>query len=88
MDDIPTLNYERDLFYGREIRSVTANTRGNGEAFLRFAADHHLRVITHEYPLAQAQLAPSGSRGGSLRRGRGPAHRRQVMFGTSVPIGV
>lgn len=57
LSDVPVLNYERELFYEREIRSVTANTRADGEAFLRFAANHHLQVTTHEYPLAQAQLA-------------------------------
>ncbi|CAN5657353.1 zinc-binding alcohol dehydrogenase family protein [soil metagenome] len=57
LSDVPVLNYERELFYEREIRSVTANTRADGEAFLRFAADHHLQVTTHEYPLAQAQHA-------------------------------
>lgn len=57
LSDVPTLNYERELFYEREIRSVTANTRADGEEFLRFAADHHLKVTTHRYPLAQAQHA-------------------------------
>ena len=57
LSDVPVLNYERELFYEREIRSVTANTRADGEAFLRFAADHRLAVTTHEYPLAQAQQA-------------------------------
>ncbi len=57
LSDVPALNYERELFYEREIRSVTANTRSDGEAFLRFAAEHHLRVTTHEYPLAQGQQA-------------------------------
>lgn len=57
LSDVPVLSYERELFYEREIRSVTANTRADGEAFLRFAADHRLAVTTHEYPLAQAQQA-------------------------------
>jgi propanol-preferring alcohol dehydrogenase len=57
LSDVPVLNYERDLFYEREIRSVAANTRADGEAFLRFAAEHHLQVTTHEYPLDQAQVA-------------------------------
>lgn len=57
LSDVPVLNYEHELFYEREIRSVTANTRADGEAFLRFAADHRLAVTTHEYPLAQAQQA-------------------------------
>jgi propanol-preferring alcohol dehydrogenase len=57
LSDVPMLNYEREMFYEREIRSVTANTRADGEAFLRFAANHHLKVTTHEYPLAHAQQA-------------------------------
>jgi propanol-preferring alcohol dehydrogenase len=57
LTDVPPLVYETDLFYEREIRSVTANTRADGEAFLRFAAEHRLRVTTHEYPMWQAQLA-------------------------------
>lgn len=57
LSDVPKLVYERDLFYEREIRSVTANTRADGESFLNFAAEHRLDVTTHEYPLHQAQQA-------------------------------
>ena len=57
LSDVPSLVYERELFYERQIRSVTANTRADGEAFLRFAADHKLAVTTHEYPLRQARQA-------------------------------
>jgi propanol-preferring alcohol dehydrogenase len=57
LSDVPSLNYERELFYEREIRSVTANTRADGEAFLQFAAEHRLKVRTHPYPLVQAQQA-------------------------------
>jgi propanol-preferring alcohol dehydrogenase len=57
LSDVPALNYERELFYEREIRSVTANTRADGEAFLRFATEYRLRVTTHAYPLARAQQA-------------------------------
>ena len=57
LSDVPVLNYERELFYEREIRSVTANTRADGQAFLRFAAEHQLQVTTHAYPLAQGQQA-------------------------------
>lgn len=66
LSDVPPLNYERELFYEREIRSVTANTRADGEAFLRFAAENHLRVTTHEYPLAQAQQALGDLKAGSF----------------------
>ena len=57
LSDVPSLVYERDLFYEREVRSVTANTRADGEAFLRFAAEHRLAVTTHAYPLEHAQQA-------------------------------
>ena len=38
LSNVPPLEYERDLFYEREIRSVTANTRADGEEFLRSPA--------------------------------------------------
>jgi alcohol dehydrogenase, propanol-preferring len=57
LSGVPELNYERDLFYEREIRSVTANTRADAREFLQFAGDHHLQVTTHEYPMEQGQQA-------------------------------
>jgi alcohol dehydrogenase, propanol-preferring len=57
LSDVPPLNYERDLFYEREIRSVTANTREDGREFLDFVSTHHVSVTTREYPLDQGQEA-------------------------------
>ncbi|WP_158887814.1 zinc-binding alcohol dehydrogenase family protein [Amycolatopsis anabasis] len=57
LSDIPILNYQRHLFQEREIRSVTANTRDDGRAFLDFAAGHRLRVSTMPYPLSHADKA-------------------------------
>lgn len=57
LSDIPTLAYGRDLFYEREIRSVTANTRQDGQAFLEFAAAHRLSVTTRTYPLSRGLQA-------------------------------
>ena len=57
LSDIPSLNYERDIFYEREIRSVTANTRADGRDFLRLAGRHHLAVTTTPYPLSAADEA-------------------------------
>lgn len=65
LSDVPPLNYEREVFYEREIRSVTSNTRADGREFLRFAAEHRLRVTTHEYPLSAADAAL-----GDLKAGR------------------
>jgi propanol-preferring alcohol dehydrogenase len=57
LSDVPALNYQRHLFYERTVRSVTANTRADGQEFLRFAASHPLRVRTTVYPLSAADAA-------------------------------
>jgi propanol-preferring alcohol dehydrogenase len=57
LTDIPQLNYERELFYEKELRSVTSNTREDGREFLAFALSHQVRAITHVYPMARAQQA-------------------------------
>jgi propanol-preferring alcohol dehydrogenase len=54
LTDIPPLNYQRHLFQERQLRSVTANTRADARAFLRFAGEHRIHVTTTEYPLARA----------------------------------
>ena len=51
---IPGLDYERDLFYERDLRSVTANTRADGEALLLEAAAIPLRPRVTTFPLADA----------------------------------
>jgi alcohol dehydrogenase, propanol-preferring len=57
LSDIPALNYERHLFQERQLRSVTANTRADGERFLREAARARIRVHTTRYSLDQADVA-------------------------------
>ncbi|MEU0970965.1 zinc-binding alcohol dehydrogenase family protein [Streptomyces sp. NPDC005917] len=57
LSDVPTLNYERELFYERELRSVTSNTRGDGREFLALAERHHVHATTHTYPLSKAPQA-------------------------------
>jgi propanol-preferring alcohol dehydrogenase len=57
LTDIPPLNYERELFYEKELRSVTSNTRDDGREFLAAAMRHNVRAITHLYPMSQAQKA-------------------------------
>jgi propanol-preferring alcohol dehydrogenase len=54
---IPTLDYERHLFRERELRSVTANTRSDGEEFLRIAGEIRLRTHTVPMPLEDANRA-------------------------------
>ncbi|WP_405927603.1 zinc-binding alcohol dehydrogenase family protein [Streptomyces sp. NBC_00035] len=57
LSDTPPLHYERELFYEKELRSVTSNTREDGRAFLALAARHGVRATTHTYPLSRAQEA-------------------------------
>jgi alcohol dehydrogenase, propanol-preferring len=57
LTDIPALNYDADLFQERTLRSVTSNTRGDGEEFLRLAERLRLRVTVNPYPFDQADQA-------------------------------
>ena len=57
LTDTPPLNYERELFYEKELRSVTSNTRDDGREFLALALRYHVRATTHVYPMSQAQQA-------------------------------
>jgi propanol-preferring alcohol dehydrogenase len=59
LSDIPALDYTRDLFQEREVRSVTANTRGDAEEFLRLADRLRLKVTATPYPFDQAGQALS-----------------------------
>jgi propanol-preferring alcohol dehydrogenase len=56
LSDIPSLRYEW-LFEERQIRSVTANTRRDGEEFLEIAARIPIHVTTTAYPMAGAGRA-------------------------------
>jgi len=49
LSDIPTLRYQDHLFQERELVSVTANTRADGEEFLAIAARIGIRVETVPY---------------------------------------
>jgi propanol-preferring alcohol dehydrogenase len=54
---IPPLDYERHLFEERQLRSVTANTRHDGEELLAIAARIGMRVETTPYALDGADAA-------------------------------
>jgi alcohol dehydrogenase, propanol-preferring len=54
---IPALHYQDHLFQERELRSVTANTRADGEAFLALAGRIGLRLETVPYPFDRADQA-------------------------------
>jgi alcohol dehydrogenase, propanol-preferring len=59
LSGIPPLNYDSELFEERQVRSVTANTRGDGEEFLALAARLHIKPATVPYPMASAPQALS-----------------------------
>jgi propanol-preferring alcohol dehydrogenase len=54
---IPSLDYEQHLFYERNIRSVTANTRADGRALLAEAAEIPIRPHVTTYSLTDANRA-------------------------------
>jgi propanol-preferring alcohol dehydrogenase len=57
LSDIPGLNYQLDLFEERQLRSVTANTRSDGEEFLQLAQRFGVRATTVSYPMSEAPQA-------------------------------
>ncbi|MEY9842028.1 propanol-preferring alcohol dehydrogenase [Streptacidiphilus sp. EB103A] len=57
LSDIPALNYNAHLFQERTLRSVTANTRADGRAYLAEVAGLPLRVQVTRYPLRRADQA-------------------------------
>jgi propanol-preferring alcohol dehydrogenase len=57
MTDVPSMNYKNHLFYERDLRSVTCNTRVDGRELLAEAAAIPIRPHTTIYPLADANRA-------------------------------
>ena len=57
LTDVPPLHYADHLFQERQVRSVTANTRQDGEDFLALAARIRIRVETTSYPFEEADRA-------------------------------
>ncbi|MFF4614850.1 zinc-dependent alcohol dehydrogenase family protein [Nonomuraea jabiensis] len=57
LTDVPVLNYDRHLFQERTLRSVTANTRADGRAYLELALAHPPRVATSLHPFGEAAQA-------------------------------
>jgi propanol-preferring alcohol dehydrogenase len=51
------MDYQRYVFYERDIRSVTCNTREDGRDLFREAAAIPIRPHTTLYPLAEANRA-------------------------------
>ncbi len=57
MSQIPAMDYEKHLFYEKNIHSVTANTREDGLELLRIAAEIPIRPQVTLFPLREANLA-------------------------------
>jgi alcohol dehydrogenase, propanol-preferring len=57
LSDIPVLSYAAELFEERQLCSVTANTRQDGERFLALAARFGIRPTTVAYPMERADAA-------------------------------
>lgn len=57
MTAIPEMDYSSHLFYERNVRSVTANTRQDGIELLTLAKEIPLHTHTEEFPLARANEA-------------------------------
>lgn len=67
MSPIPSLNYDRDVFGERVIRSVTANTRQDGLDLLREAAAIPIKPRTVRFPLAEANQALQALKAGTFQ---------------------
>jgi propanol-preferring alcohol dehydrogenase len=57
LSDVPGLDYAAELFREKQLRSVTANTRADGEEFLRLAAALDVRPHVQPRPLGEADRA-------------------------------
>src|SRR5689334_5231560 len=57
LTDVPGLVYAEELFREKQLRSVTANTRADGEEFLRLAAALAVRPTIDPRPLGEADRA-------------------------------
>jgi propanol-preferring alcohol dehydrogenase len=66
LSDVPRLVYEEHLFEEREVRSVTANTRNDGEEFLNLATRLGVTATTVPYPIERADQALSDLSHGRL----------------------
>lgn len=67
MSPIPTLDYDRDLFGERTIRSVTANTKQDGLDLLREAAAIPIRPHTQPFKLQEANAALQALKAGTIK---------------------
>lgn len=67
MSPIPEIDYDRSLFYERDLRSVTANTRADGAEFLALARNLHLAPAVTTYGFDRVDDALGDLRAGRAR---------------------
>jgi len=67
LSPIPEIDYDRDLFGERVIRSVTANTKQDGLDLLRDAAAIPIRPRTQRFRLEDANAALQALKAGAIR---------------------
>ncbi len=67
LSDIPGLVYERDLFYERSVRSVTANTREDGCELLRLAKEIPIRSRVETFDLDRVNEALQAVKAGRIQ---------------------
>ena len=67
MSDVPPLNYTSDLFYERDLRTVTANTRADGMELLRLARALHVEPTVRQYAFPDVAAAITDLRSGRAK---------------------
>jgi propanol-preferring alcohol dehydrogenase len=65
MTDLPAMAYTENLFNERDLRTVTANTRADGAAFLRLAGNLRVRPHVTVYEFEELDRALGDLRAGS-----------------------
>jgi alcohol dehydrogenase, propanol-preferring len=73
LSQIPALDYDRDLFGERVLRSVTANTKQDGIELLKEAAEIPIRPHTERFALRDANKALQALKAGTIN-GAGVLH--------------
>jgi propanol-preferring alcohol dehydrogenase len=67
MSDVPSLSYQAHLFREKNLRSVTSNTRRDGEELMLLAQRLHVRVETTPVPFSAADRALADLAGDRVR---------------------
>jgi propanol-preferring alcohol dehydrogenase len=66
MSPVPVLNYEKHLYYEKTVKSVTANTRRDGEEFLELASAVPVQTRVVDRSLWEANKALVDLKAGAI----------------------